>query len=154
MAERRWGERSEYVWEQEALDHVRANMPDREPYRAWQCFSFTAGTGQIRECDLFVVTPVGVFLVEIKSHPGRATNRGGTWFFQGERRHVIDNPLYLTNQKAKELKSRLAWAAQRLKIHDYESPFFEAAVFLSAPDLRCEFDENQAQHVYGRDGLE
>ncbi|MDA8370763.1 MAG: BREX system serine/threonine kinase PglW [Nocardiopsaceae bacterium] len=154
MADRWWGQRSEYVWEQEALDHVKAQMPDREPYRAWQCFSFTADTGQIRECDLFVVTPVGAFLVEIKSHPGRATNHGSTWFFQGERRKTIDNPLYLTNQKAKELKKRLEWAARRLKIHDYRSPFFEAAVFLSAPDLRCEFDDNQIQHVYGRDRLE
>lgn len=154
MADRWWGQRSEYVWEQEALDHIRAQMPDHGDYRAWQCFSFTAGTGRIRECDLFIVTPVGAFLVEIKSHPGRATNRGSTWFFDGERRKVIDNPLHLTNQKAKELKSRLEWAARELKIHDYHSPFFEAAVFLSAPDLRCEFDGNQSQHVYGRDGLE
>ncbi|GAA3749472.1 serine/threonine protein kinase [Spinactinospora alkalitolerans] len=154
MADRWWGQRSEYVWEQEALEHVKAQMPDRDPYRAWQCFSFTANTGQIRECDLFVVTPVGAFLVEIKSHPGRATNLGGTWVFQGERRRTIDNPLHLVNQKAKELKSQLEWAARKLKIHDYSSPFFQAAVFLSAPDLRCAFDDNQKQHVYGRDGLE
>ncbi|WP_234401563.1 BREX system serine/threonine kinase PglW, partial [Thermobifida halotolerans] len=154
MADRWWGQRSEHVWEQEALDHIRAQMPQREPYRAWQCFSFTAHTGQIRECDLFVVTPAGAFLVEIKSHPGRATNRGGTWTFYGDRVRTIDNPLHLTNQKAKELKSRLEWAAKRLRVHDYRSPFFTPAVFLSAPDLRCEFDEIQRQHVYGRDGLE
>ncbi|TDQ53750.1 BREX system serine/threonine kinase PglW [Actinorugispora endophytica] len=155
MADRWWGQRSEYVWEQEALDHVKAQMPDRDPYRAWQCFSFTANSGQIRECDLFVVTSVGAFLVEIKSHPGRATNHGGTWFFDGEdRRRTIDNPLHLTRLKALQLKTQLEWAARKLKIRDYRSPFFEAAVFLSAPDLRCAFDEVQVQHVYGRDGLD
>jgi hypothetical protein len=34
----RWqGNKSAYPWEQEALDHIRAQMPDAEPYRAWQC---------------------------------------------------------------------------------------------------------------------
>ena len=154
MADRWWGQRSEHVWEQEALEHIRALMPQREPYRAWQCFSFTADSGQIRECDLFVVTPAGAFLVEIKSHPGRATNRGGTWTFYGDRVRTIDNPLHLTNQKAKELKSQLERAARRLRIHDYRSPYFTPAVFLSAPDLRCEFDDIQRQHVYGREELE
>jgi hypothetical protein len=43
-------------------------MPDAEPYRAWQTFTFTAQDGHIREVDLFIVTPGGLFLVEIKSH--------------------------------------------------------------------------------------
>ncbi|MBB4934847.1 serine/threonine protein kinase [Lipingzhangella halophila] len=155
MADRWWGPPSEYPWEQQGLDHIREQMPDREPYRAWQCFSFTANTRRVRECDLFVVTPGGVFLLELKGHPGRATNRGGTWFVNGhDKTRALDNPLHLVDQKAKELRGQFQWAARNLQIPDLRVPFIEAGVFLSAPDLVCEFDDIQRQCVYGRDGLE
>ncbi|HEY6798606.1 MAG TPA: hypothetical protein VI248_28345 [Kineosporiaceae bacterium] len=52
----RWNQlgRSPYPWEQEGLDHVRARMPQAEPFRAWATFSFTARSGRINECDLFI----------------------------------------------------------------------------------------------------
>ena len=50
----------------------------------------------------------GLFLVEIKSHPGRAVNQGGTWLFhQDDHVRAIENPLHLTNRKCQELKSQL-----------------------------------------------
>ncbi|NKZ00097.1 BREX system serine/threonine kinase PglW [Nocardiopsis alborubida] len=155
MANRWWGKPSEFRWEQSALDHIREYFPDREPYRAWQGMSFTARNNRVRECDLFAVTPTGAFLVEIKSHPGRATNRGSEWTFTNGHRRTITNPLHLTEQKAKELKDRLQWAARKLGLPDnVRIPFIKAAVFLSADDLRCDFDEVQLAEVYGREGLE
>ncbi|MFE2564337.1 NERD domain-containing protein [Streptomyces mirabilis] len=62
---------SPYPWEQDALDHVRHLMPRAEPYRAWSTFSFTAQSGRVNECDLLIAVPAGLFLVEIKSHPGQ-----------------------------------------------------------------------------------
>ena len=54
----RWqGQRSAYSWEQSALEHIKAQMPDAEPYRAWQTFTFTAATGHVREVDLLIATP-------------------------------------------------------------------------------------------------
>ena len=78
-----WGPRSDFPWEEDALRHIRDQMPDAEPYRAWQTFTFTARSGHVREVDLLIATPGGLFLVEIKSHPGRATNNGSTWLFRG-----------------------------------------------------------------------
>ncbi|GAA1754556.1 BREX system serine/threonine kinase PglW [Streptomonospora arabica] len=153
MAERWWGEPSEFEWEQQGLEHIKQQMPDREPYRAWQCFSFTARGGRVHECDLFLVAPHGVFLLELKAHRGRATNRGGTWFFSIDKR-PFDNPLHATDQKSKELRSRLRWAAGRLQEPGLSIPFIEAGVFLSSPDLVCDFDEVQSERVFGRDGLE
>jgi serine/threonine protein kinase len=148
-----WGPRSDFPWEEDALKHVRGQMPSAEPYRAWQTFTFTARSGHVREVDLFIATPAGLFLVEIKSHPGRASNQGATWLFHGDDRvRTIENPLHLTNQKCKELKSQLEWAAAKLGL-PIRLPYIRAAVFLSAPDLRCEFDEVQATMVFGRDGL-
>lgn len=157
MSNRWWGKPSEFPWEQAALEHIRERFPTTGNYRAWAGFTFTARNQRIRECDLFAVTPTGAYLVEIKSHPGKATNRGSDWTFtdrHGQRR-TISSPLHLTDLKAKELKNRLQWAVQKLGLHkEVRVPFIEAGVFLSDPDLRCGFDEVQKANVYGRDGLE
>jgi serine/threonine protein kinase len=147
----RWqGQRSSFSWEQSALDHVREQMPLAEPYRAWQTFTFTASTGHVREIDLFIATPGGLFLVEVKSHPGIATNSGSTWIFRdGSVTRTIENPLHFTDQKAKELRTLLQRAAPR-NVH---IPFIGVGVFLSAETLQCRFDEFQLPRVYGRDGI-
>ena len=148
----RWqGQRSAFPWEQEALDYIRAQMPDAAPYWAHQVFTFTAFTGHVREVDLFIATPGGLFLVEIKSHPGTATNHGSTWLFKdATTTRTIENPLHFTDQKAKELKSLLDKAARQAGIKE-RIPFIAPAVFLSAQTLVCKFDEFQTQRVYGRD---
>ena len=150
----RWqGQRSAYSWEQSALEHIKAQMPDAEPYRAWQTFTFTTDRGHVREVDLFIATPGGLFLVEIKSHPGTATNHGSTWMFRdGDKTRTIENPLHFTDQKAKELKSQLEKAAKKLHVRE-PLPRIEAVVFLSAENLKCRLDEFQRQRVYGRDNL-
>ncbi|MBO0801654.1 MAG: BREX system serine/threonine kinase PglW [Nocardiopsaceae bacterium] len=151
----RWnGQKSAFSWEQAALDHIRAQMPEAEPYRAWQTFTVTTDRGHVREIDLFIATPGGLFLVEIKSHPGTATNRGRTWLFKdGRVTRTIDNPLSFTDQKAKELKDLLKRAARKLKVKE-PIPFIKAAVFLSAENLVCDFSEFQRPGVYGRDNRE
>src|SRR6266849_3030232 len=116
----RWqGWKSDFPWEEDALRHIREQMPDAEPYRAWQTFTFTAASGHVREVDLFIATPGGLFLVEIKSHPGTATNHGSTWMFRdGDKSRPVENPLHFTDQKAKELKSQLARAATKLHVRE------------------------------------
>ena len=151
----RWqGQRSAYSWEQSALEHIKAQMPDAEPYRAWQTFTFTTDRGHVREVDLLIATPGGLFLVEIKSHPGTAANHGSTWLFRdGDKTRTIENPLHFTDQKAKELKTQLGKAATKLHVRE-PLPRIEAVVFLSAENLKCRLDEFQRQRVYGRDKLE
>ena len=151
----RWqGPKSDFPWEEDALKHIRDQMPDAEPYRAWQTFTFTAPSSHVREVDLFLAAPGGLFLVEIKSHPGTARNNGSTWVFRADdRTRTIENPLHFTDSKSKDLRSRLIQAAHEIAPKLY-IPRIEPAVFLSAPDLRCEFDQFQRGRVYGRDGLE
>jgi serine/threonine protein kinase len=150
----RWqGWKSDFPWEEDALRHIRDQMPEAEPYRAWQTFTFTASTGHVREVDLFIATPGGLFLVEIKSHPGRVTNNGSTWLFRDERTRTLENPLHFADQKAKELAGRLRQAARTLNQRTTRIPRIEPAVFLAAPNLRCDLDEFQRARVFGRDGL-
>ncbi|MEV3920804.1 BREX system serine/threonine kinase PglW [Actinomadura coerulea] len=146
---------SDFPWEQEGLDHVKALMPNVEPYRSWALFSFVAPSGRVHECDLLVTAPGGLYLVELKAHPGRVVNNGATWTFNGpDRRRTIRNPLPLTDWKSKELKSRLTWAARELGFFSVRVPRVEPAVFLTAPNLESELDEVQRTRVYGRDDRE
>ncbi|WP_039739436.1 BREX system serine/threonine kinase PglW, partial [Saccharomonospora halophila] len=145
---------SPYAWEQDGLDHVRRLMPQAEPYRAWATFSFTGSSGRVNECDLLIAVPGGLYLVELKGHPGRVVNHGDTWSVypeDGSRRpNTLRNPLSLTDLKCKELKQRLDWAARKRHL-SVRIPRVEPAVFLSARGLRSELDEVQRTRVYGRD---
>ncbi|MFO0954692.1 MAG: BREX system serine/threonine kinase PglW [Isosphaeraceae bacterium] len=128
---------SNHVWERAALDFIQGGLPDHEPYRAWSNFEFQTHEGGIYEVDLLVLTKHGFWLVEIKSRPGRVEGDAGTWTWTDPKgkRVSLDNPVLLANRKAKALSSLLKpkMAAQKVA-----TPWLEALVFLSDPDLRCD----------------
>ncbi|GAA0925835.1 BREX system serine/threonine kinase PglW [Streptomyces thermoalcalitolerans] len=143
--------RSGFRWEQEGLDHLRNLMPKTEPYRAWATFQFTGPSGRINECDLLIAVPGGLYLLELKGHPGRVVNHGDTWQFHSDGRvRTLRNPLYLTDLKAKELKGQLERAARTLGMDPRQIPFIKPAVFLHDPGLVSELDDFQRTAVYGR----
>ncbi|MFJ4771561.1 BREX system serine/threonine kinase PglW [Streptomyces uncialis] len=148
----RWfqARRSGYRWEQEGLDHVRQLMPQAEPYRAWATFQFTAASGRVNECDLLIAVPGGLYLLELKGHPGRVVNHGDTWQFHADRVRTLKNPLHLTDLKSKELKSQLERAARASGDDPRRVPFIKPAVFLHDADLVSELDEFQRTAVFGR----
>ncbi|MFD9102244.1 BREX system serine/threonine kinase PglW [Streptomyces virginiae] len=141
--------RSGFRWEQEGLDHIRRLMPATEPYRAWATFQFTGLTGRVNECDLLIAVPGGVYLLELKGHPGRLVNHGDTWQFHSDRVRTLRNPLHLTDLKAKELKAQLERAARASGIDPRKVPFIKPAVFLHDAALVSELDEFQRTAVYG-----
>lgn len=150
-ASSRWKEiaRSEFAWEQEALAFVRERLPDHEPYRAWANFEFIADDGSVNEVDLLVLTPRGLFLVEIKSWPGQVTGDAGTWTWRHEGRpRFVDNPLLLANKKAKRLAGLLRRHKACAKIG---VPFVQPLVFLSDPHVNCQLDGPARQGVHVRD---
>jgi serine/threonine protein kinase len=147
----RWKEisRSEFPWEQEALAFIRDRLHDRDPYRAWANFEFIADDGSVNEVDLLVLTPKGLFLIEIKSRPGQVTGDAGTWTWHHEGRQIsVDNPLLLANRKAKRLANllRRQKACNKIRV-----PFVEPLVFLSAPNINCTLDSVARQGTYPRD---
>jgi len=137
---------SAFAWEREALEHVKALLPDAEPYRAWSNAEFVADDGTVNEVDLLVACPRGLFLVEIKSRPGRLAGDAGTWTWRGARTRTEDNPLLLTNRKAKKLKSMLERAARP---RGTRVPFVQAVVLLHGTGIIVELDPAGRTHVYG-----
>lgn len=151
MSTTRWKTiaRSQFPWEQEALDFVRERLPDHDPYRAWSNFEFIADDGSINEVDLLVFTPVGYFLVEIKSNPGKLNGDTHTWTWRHNgRTKVVDNPLFLANQKAK----KLACILQRQRAFSkHRVPFLDPLIFCSAEDIECQLQGNARFHICFRD---
>ncbi len=111
---------SEFPHEHRGLEVIREQLPDNEPWRAWSNFTFTALTGHVREVDLLVVAPAGVFLIELKDWHGSVESRNGTWLQTqpGGRQVPHGNPLHLANKKAKELAALLAQHRDRVWVSE------------------------------------
>jgi serine/threonine protein kinase len=151
MSDTRWKTitESQFPWEREALTFVRERLPDHEPYRAWANFEFIAEDGSINEVDLLVLTPKGFSLVEIKSRPGVLEGDAGTWIWhQDGKPYTYDNPLLLTDRKAKKLIGLLR---RQKALKKTWTPFLAPRVFLSAPDLVCKLPDYLRDSVHLRD---
>ena len=147
-----WSEgASAFVHEREALAFVRSRLPNHEPYRAWTNVEFIADDGSLNEIDLLVVTPLGFFLVEIKSFPGVLTGDGQKWRvrFPDGGFTSYPHPVILTNTKAKRLRSLLQH--QKAFTRDDAVPFVTPLVFLSSAELECNLHDIGRVSVTGRD---
>ncbi|MGE3312067.1 MAG: BREX system serine/threonine kinase PglW, partial [Limisphaerales bacterium] len=143
---------SQVAWESEALQFLREVLPDQDPYRAWSNFEFHADDGTINEVDVLVLTPMGFFLVEIKSRPGELAGDAYTWTWRHDGRvHTDDSPLLLANRKARKLASLLK--RQKSFRKGPACPHLEAVVFCSAAGLRCRLPEEARRSVFLRDGI-
>jgi len=136
---------SHYRWEQEALQYLRDQLPDQEPWRVWTNFEFIGSSGAIYEVDALVLSPVGLWLIEIKSHRGKLRSEDGLWVFEHEgRRSTIENPVLLANRKAKALKSLLQHQAGSTR---GAIPYIAPLVFLAGDDLEFGLTGPDIAHV-------
>ncbi len=111
----------QFPWEQDALDFVQRALPNREPFRAYSNFEFVADDGSINEVDLLIISRYSIVLVEIKSRPGEVSDDSHTWIWRdGTRAYFDDNPLRLTNRKAKKLASLLR---KKLTVQKRRTPY-------------------------------
>ncbi len=143
----RWTEvtPSQYRWEQEALQWLRDNLPDEDGWHVWTNCEFMASSGAIYEVDALVLSPAGLWVVEIKSQIGKLKAEDGLWVFDHEgRRSTIENPVFLTNRKAKALKGALQAAASG---HRDEIPWVAPLVFLSGTGLEFGLSGADIAHV-------
>ena len=54
---------SGFPWEREALEWLRAQLPDRDPWHVWTNFEFIDDEGRVNEVDALVLSPAGLFVV-------------------------------------------------------------------------------------------
>jgi serine/threonine protein kinase len=141
---------SQFAWEREALDWLRNHLPDREPWHAWSNFEFIDEEGKVNEVDALILTPAGLFLIEIKSRPGVVTGDAHTWLWVTDgRERAYDNPLILANRKSKRLASLLRRQSSVFKAK-VRLPFVEPLIFLSATGLNCKLSGTARSGTYLR----
>ncbi|SEA51026.1 BREX system serine/threonine kinase PglW [Nitrosospira multiformis] len=145
---------SNFSWEREALEWLRAHLPDRDSWHVWTNFEFIDDEGRVSEVDALVLAPAGLFLVEIKSRPGVLTGdvHSWTWTMDG-RSTTVDNPVILANRKAKRLASLLRRQPAIVKAR-VRLPFVEPVIFLSSSSLSCRLEglAKTATFQHGRPG--
>ncbi|MDG4799323.1 BREX system serine/threonine kinase PglW [Micromonospora sp. WMMD980] len=144
---------SSYTWEQDGLRELAGYLPDTEPYHVWANVEFVGADGSINEVDALVLTPSGLYVLELKHWQGEIRGDGTQWVRRAPNSRLIpeDNPYILANRKAKRLGSLIRHYAKQQGRQD-ETPFVGAAVFLHARATRAELDAIGSQHVYGLDG--
>jgi serine/threonine protein kinase len=142
---------SPYPWEREAIAFLREQLVDADPNRIFALFDFTSHDGKLSEVDTLVLTQKGLYLVEIKSRPGRVTGDSGTWTWHSPegKRHTTDSPVYLTQKKCQRLKDVLA-RQRAFQESRTALPFIQPLVFLSAPDLQVDLEDRARHHVCTR----
>ena len=141
---------SNFAWEREALEWLRAQLPDREPWHVWTNFEFIDDQGKVNEVDALALTPAGLFVIEIKSRPGVVAGDAHTWTWTTDGHDLsVDNPLLLTDRKSKRLASLLRRQSKVIKAKT-RLPYFEPVVFLSSTSLRCKLQGLARSGVFQR----
>jgi serine/threonine protein kinase len=141
---------SRFPWEREALEWLRAQLPDQHPWHVWTNFEFIDDEGKVNEIDALALTPAGLFVIEIKSRPGIVSGDTHTWTWRTDgREYIVDNPLLLTDRKAKRLATLLRRQPAIVKAK-IRLPFVQPLVFLSAATMNCQLRGPARTGVYLR----
>lgn len=146
------GGETPHPWERAAIDFVLGELPDLDPFQAWPLQDFSDfGSGRLYELDLLILGRRALYLIEIKSWPGRVEGDIRDWriSFEGRLRFE-ENPYYLTNTKAKVLASALK---RKLDYPDNQL-WVEPLVFLSHEQIDVQpLAEGALSHVVTRGNL-
>jgi len=91
-----------HLHEQKAIEFIRDVLPDEDPYRLWALFDLVDASGRRYEIDALVLGRDALYLIEIKSHPGKVSGDVVDWRFTFPDGGVSikENPLRLTSLKA------------------------------------------------------
>lgn len=141
---------SAFAHEKAGLRELASYLPDTDPYHVWANVEFVGTDGTINEIDALVLTPSGLYVLELKHWQGDLGGDGTQWVRRvpGGRLVPEDNPYILANRKAKRLAGLIKYYA-RLQGKEALCPFVGAAVFLHATNFRSTLDAVGRQHVYG-----
>jgi serine/threonine protein kinase len=134
--------------EAEALRALKALLPDAPTTYAWSNVSFIDTSGRTAEVDLILVTRAGLFVVELKGWHGRIAGNQVTW--RRDDGSSVENPLLLTDRKAKRLVSLLGYLQQGRK--PVKLPFIRPLVVLHGKNSKVDLDAVAKTGVVGLDG--
>lgn len=139
--------------EAEALERLRAVVCAGSVARGWTNVTFVDLNGRTAELDAVIVTRVGVFVVELKGWSGKIGGTQQSWRITsgGGTVRTESNPLWLTELKAKRLKSLLMAKARNAQ-ERAAVPFIGALVVLHGQGSVVDLDDHAGQRILTLDG--
>ena len=139
--------------EADALERLRSVVCADPLAYGWTNVTFVDLHGRTAELDAVIVTRVGAFVVELKGWHGTIAGTQQTWRVTsaGGVTRSSPNPLWLTESKAKRLKSllldRARNGAERAAV-----PFVGAVVVLHGRDSVIQLEDRDADRILALDG--
>ncbi len=132
-----------------ALEAFREVLPDDGRTTAWVNLTFIDSSNRTAEVDVLLLTPVGLFCVELKGWHGTITGSSQRWYQPGK---THPNPYLMTDRKAKRLSSLLkSYATTQL---ERAVPWVNALVVLHGQGSKFEVDPLGRAGVIKLDGYE
>ncbi len=140
-----------HAHERAAIDFAIQSLPNTTPYHLWALLELLdPSTGRLLELDMVILGYSALYLVEVKSGPGRYVGDALDWYRTppgASRSHYMENPYRLVNAKARVLASRLRAALRNPRA----APWVQPLVFLSAPDISLDLRNHGDTCVVTRD---
>ena len=130
------GGETPHAHERAALDKALAMIPDGNPFHAWPLQELhEPSSGRLHEIDLLVLGRRALYLIEIKSHPGRLTGDLQDWTFRGpEGEFHLRCPYSTTTHKTRVLAGLLRRILRR------DVPWVAPIIYVdNATELALEF---------------
>lgn len=130
------------------MKFIKESLPDTDPYIVALQVDLNDRTGRRHQLDAVVLGYHALYVVEVKSHPGKLDGDHADWriTFPNGTTTVFDNPLRATAHKAKVLASLL----EALIPDRSQRPWVEPLVFLSSPELEVRLKEQYRGGVVTR----
>lgn len=139
--------------EQAALDTVRGMLPDNGTI-AWPNVMFMDNQGNANEVDTIILSPQGLFVVELKGWRGSFTGNQFFWqvAYANGRREERKNPFGATRLKAQRLATLLKDAQRKARLPHLHIPNVAAVVVMHGERSDFTLPGNAAEHIYRLDG--
>ncbi|MGP5071080.1 BREX system serine/threonine kinase PglW [Arthrobacter rhombi] len=137
--------------ERVALETFRKILPDDGITTAWSNLTFIDEQGRTSEIDVLLLTPAGLFLVELKGWHGNIRGNSQRWDLPTRN---VANPLLLTDLKAKRLSSLLKSAFPNQQQTQKTLPFIKPLIVLHGAGSRINLDTLGATGVFFLNGYD
>ncbi len=131
-----------------ALEAFREVLPDDGRTTAWVNLTFIDTNNRTAEVDVLLLTPVGLFCVELKGWHGTITGNSQRWYQPGK---THPNPFLVTDRKGKRLASLLKSYASTSRM-EHAVPWVNALVVLHGQGSTLAVDESGRAGVIKLDG--
>ena len=139
-----------------ALEAFREVLPDDGRHTAWVNLTFIDANNRTAEIDVLLLTPVGLFCVELKGWHGTITGNSQRWYQAGQvnqRPRSHPNPFLVTDRKGKRLASLLKSYASSEQM-ERAVPWVQALIVLHGQGSTFEVDQSGRAGVIKLDGYD